>query len=137
MTYTMKQVSEKTHLTPHTLRFYEKEGLLPFVGRTSSGIRRYSDSDLEWLSVICCLKGTGMSVKQIHEYIELCIQGDDTLEQRRQIFINQRQCVLQQIEDLKKHLEKVDYKIAIYDQAIEELKTGKKRTAGCAAGSNG
>jgi len=132
MTYTMKQVSEKTNLTPHTLRFYEKEGLLPFVGRTGSGVRRYTDSDLEWLSIICCLKGTGMSVKQIHEYIELCIQGDETLEQRRQIFINQRKCVLQQIEDLKKHLEKVDYKISIYDQAIEERETGKKRTIKCA-----
>nr|WP_319488837.1 MerR family transcriptional regulator [uncultured Caproiciproducens sp.] len=117
MEYSITQAAEKMNLTAHTLRYYEKEGLLPFVERTESGIRIFTDSDLEWLSLICCLKGTGMSIKKIKEYIDLCLEGDRTLEDRRQIFIKQRESVLQQIQEMQKHLAKVNYKIQFYDQA--------------------
>ena len=117
MGYTISQAAEKMNLTAHTLRYYEKEGLLPFVERTESGIRFFKDSDLEWLSVICCLKGTGMSIKKIKEYIDLSLEGDSTLEERRQIFIRQRESVLEQIGEMQKHLAKLDYKIQFYDQA--------------------
>ncbi len=117
MEYTISQAAEKMHLTAHTLRYYDKEGLLPFVTRTDGGIRHFTDSDVEWLSVICCLKGTGMPVKKIKEYIDLCMQGDETLEARRQIFIKQREEVLNKINQLTRYLEKVDYKIKHYDEA--------------------
>ncbi len=117
MGYTIKQAAEKMSLTAHTLRYYEKEGLLPFVERTENGIRVFTDSDLERLSVICCLKGTGMPIKKIKEYIDLSLEGEATLEERRQIFIRQRESVLEQIQELQKHLAKVNYKIQFYDQA--------------------
>ncbi len=117
MGYTISQAAEKMNLTAHTLRYYEKEGLMPFVERTESGIRIFKDYDLEWLSVICCLKGTGMSIKKIKEYIDLSLEGDSTLEERRQIFIRQRESVLAQIREMQKHLTKLDYKIQFYDQA--------------------
>jgi DNA-binding transcriptional MerR regulator len=117
MNYTITQVAEKMNLTAYTLRYYEKEGLLPFVERTESGIRRFTDSDLDWLSLICCLKGTGMSVKNIREYIDLYMRGDETLHERMQIFIEQRENVLKQIKELEKHLAKVDGKIKFYEKA--------------------
>ena len=125
MNYTITQVAEKMNLTAYTLRYYEKEGLLPFVERTESGIRRFTDSDLEWLSLICCLKGTGMSVKHIKEYIDLSMQGDETLQQRLQIFIKQRENVLMQIEELQKHLAKVNCKIKCYSEACAACATAK------------
>ncbi|MBW7572238.1 MerR family transcriptional regulator [Caproiciproducens faecalis] len=128
MGYTIKQAAEKMNLTAHTLRYYEKEGLLPLVGRKDNGIRIFTDSDLEWLSVICCLKGTGMPIKQIKEYIDLSLEGDSTLEERRQIFIRQRESVLEQIQQLQKHLEKVNHKIEFYDCACAHLSKKELRT---------
>lgn len=82
MGYTVKQASAKTNLAAHVLRYYEKEGLLPRVRRSKSGIRHYSEDDLEWLGLICCLKNTGMSIKQIKEFVDLSIVGDSTLKER-------------------------------------------------------
>ena len=127
MSYTITQVAEKMNLTAYTLRYYEKEGLLPFVKRTESGIRRFTDSDLDWLSLICCLKGTGMSVKHIKEYIDLSMQGDETLQQRLQIFIKQRENVLMQIEELQKHLAKVNCKIKCYSEACDACTASKEQ----------
>ena len=75
MYYSIKQVSEKKNIASHTLRYYDKEGLLPFVERSKSGIRKFSDSDLEWLDLICCLKSTGMTIKQIKEFVKLNYTG--------------------------------------------------------------
>jgi DNA-binding transcriptional MerR regulator len=75
MGYTIKQVSERTCLSPHVLRYYEKEGLLSPIERSGSGIRHYSEDDLEWLGLICCLKNTGMSLKQIKTFVDWCAAG--------------------------------------------------------------
>jgi DNA-binding transcriptional MerR regulator len=115
MGYSITEVAEKTNLTPHTLRYYEKEGLLPFVDRSDTGNRDFKDKDMEWLELICCLKNTGMSIKQIKEVITLCLKGDDTLEIRREIFIRHREEVLSQIEELHKNLDKINCKINYYD----------------------
>lgn len=115
MGYSIAEVAEKTNLTPHTLRYYEKEGLLPFVDRSDTGNRDFKDKDMEWLELICCLKNTGMSIKQIKEVITLCLKGDDTLEIRREIFIRHREEVLSQIEELHKNLDKINCKINYYD----------------------
>ena len=69
MGYSIGQVAKKTGLTAHTLRYYEKEGLLPFVQKSGSGLRVFSDNDLDWLAMIECLKETGMSLKGIKQYI--------------------------------------------------------------------
>ncbi|AFQ42468.1 MerR family transcriptional regulator [Desulfosporosinus meridiei] len=115
MSYTISQVAEKFDLTAHTIRYYDKEGLLPFVERSKSGSREFSDSDLEWLKLICCLKNTGMPLKQIKQYIEWCLQGDETLEIRRQLFLDHRKEVLKQMADLRENLKIIDFKLKIYD----------------------
>ncbi|MDR0600815.1 MAG: MerR family transcriptional regulator [Treponema sp.] len=111
MTFTIKQVSEKTSLPPHVLRYYENEGLLPGVQRSRNGMRRYSENDLEWLGLICCLKNTGMSIKQIRSFVELSLEGDRSLKSRCELLREHKKNVEAQIEEMKKHLAKVTCKL--------------------------
>ena len=119
MYYSIGQVAAKTGLTVHTLRYYEKEGLLPFVHKSSSGLRMFSDDDLGWLSLIECLKETGMSLKGIKQYIDWFREGDSTLPQRLKMFKQQQLKVLAQIEQFQKYLQKIDYKVRLYEEAVK------------------
>jgi DNA-binding transcriptional MerR regulator len=125
--YTIKQVAEKTALAPHVLRYYEREGLLPSVGRSRSGIRRYSENDLEWLGLICCLKNTGMSIKQIKNFVELSEDGDKTLKQRCELLGEHKKNVEAQIQEMHKHLQKVTCKI---EKFTKQYKAYTARTKG-------
>ncbi|EGD48277.1 transcriptional regulator, MerR family [Ruminiclostridium papyrosolvens DSM 2782] len=120
MDYSIKQVSEKTNLKAHVLRYYEREGLLPNVSRSESGIRRYSQEDLEWLGLICCLKNTGMSIKQIREFVSLSTQGNETLKQRCEMLMEHKKTVESQIEEMHNHLKKVTHKIQYFTSQYEE-----------------
>jgi DNA-binding transcriptional MerR regulator len=119
MVFTIKEVSEKTNLPPHVLRYYESEGLLPSVGRSRSGIRRYTENDLESLALICCLKNTGMSIKQIKNFVELSMQGDNTLLQRCELLKAHKKAVENQLIEMQKHLEKVTCKIDYFTRQYE------------------
>lgn len=117
MGYTIGQVAKKMGLTAHTLRYYDKEGLLPFVNKSSSGLRVFSDNDLEWLVIIECLKGTGMQLKNIKQYIDWCIEGNSTIEKRLEMFKQQKEHLLAQMAELKQFMEKIEFKIAYYEDA--------------------
>lgn len=119
MEYSIHQVSEKMQLRPTVLRFYEKEGLLPSVRRSRSGIRRYDSEDLEWIGLIVCLKNTGMSIKQIKEFVDLSAQGDGTLKERCEMLHEHKKNVEAQIEEMHRHLEKVACKIDCYSRQYE------------------
>ncbi|MFH1524859.1 MAG: MerR family transcriptional regulator [Chloroflexota bacterium] len=119
MAYTIKEVSNKVNLTAYTLRYYEKEGLLPNIRRNKQGIRLFGDEDLEWISLICCLRDTGMPVSEIKRYVDLCMQGDETIQSRRQIILNQKKFIEHQIEEMNVHLEKVNNKLKYYDTLVE------------------
>lgn len=118
MGYSIGQVAKKMGLTAHTLRYYEKEGLLPFVQKTASGLRVFSDNDIGWLVMIECLKGTGMSLKGVKQYIDWYIEGDSTLQKRLDMFKQQKIKLEEQMAQLQKHLEKIDFKIAFYTEAV-------------------
>lgn len=120
MGYTVKMVAEKTGLSPHVLRYYEKEGLLPHIQRTQSGIRQYTDADLEWLGLICCLKNTGMSIKQIRDFVNLSTQGPQTLKARCTMLLAHKKEVEEHIEETNRHLERVSHKIAYFTKQYEE-----------------
>ena len=120
MDYSIKKVSEQTNLKPHVLRYYEKEGLLPFVSRSESGILRYSEYDLEWIGLICCLKNTGMSIKQIKDFVILSLQGNETLKQRCDLLIEHKRNVEEQIQEMKTHLQKVAWKISYFTDQYEK-----------------
>lgn len=122
MSYTIGQVAEKMGVTTHTLRYYEKEGLLPFVERTESGIRSFKDSDVECLHIIECLKATGMPIKDIKVFIDWCAEGDSTLQQRYEMFLERRKEVLQQMADLQRTLATIEYKCQYYKDALDALK---------------
>ncbi|WP_027084472.1 MerR family transcriptional regulator [Cohnella panacarvi] len=113
--YTINEVARICDLSAHTLRFYDKEGLLPFVSRTPSGIRSFSERDLELIKLICCLKNTGMPIKEIKRYIDMVMKGAETVDERRQMMVDHRKEVLRQIDELKKNVNLIDLKIAFYD----------------------
>lgn len=119
MSYTIAQAAKKCGLSAHTLRYYEKEGLMPFVDRAPSGIRAFKDDDFEWLRIITCLKKTGMPVKQIRQFIDWCLEGDATLKQRLRLFVEQKESVQNQIEQLNRYMEMLDYKIWYYETAVK------------------
>lgn len=118
MRYSIGQVAKISGLTAHTLRFYEKEGLLPFVQKTSSGLRVFSDNDIGWLEMIECLKGVGMPLKDIKQYIDWFREGDATLLQRLKMFEQQRERLEVQIAQLQKYMNKINYKISLYAEAV-------------------
>jgi DNA-binding transcriptional MerR regulator len=128
--FTIKQVSEKTALPPQVLRYYENEGLLPSVGRSLNGVRRYSEHDLEWIGLICCLKNTGMSIKQIRNFVELSLEGDETLQQRCEMLREHKKIVENQIEEMQKHLQKVTHKIDYFFRQYENYKLIREQPAG-------
>ncbi|MCM3626948.1 MerR family transcriptional regulator [Paenibacillus glycanilyticus] len=115
MNYTINEVATKFGLSAHTLRYYDKEGLLPFVSRNKSGIRIFTEMDLEWVSLICCLKETGMPIKEIKQYSDWCKQGTATVDVRKKMLADHRMEVLKQIEDLNKNLKQIDKKLDWYE----------------------
>ncbi len=117
MRYSIGQVAQKMGLTAHTLRYYDKEGLLPFVKKNSSGLRMFSDEDIDWLVVIECLKGTGMQLKDIKQYIDWCQEGDATICRRLEMFKRQKAKLEEQQRQLQQYMEKINYKIAYYTEA--------------------
>lgn len=119
MRYTIGQVAKKLGLTAHTLRYYDKEGLLPFVKKGSSGARVFEDDDIDWLLILDCLKGTGMQLKDIKKYMDLCQIGDSTLQERLQMFKTQKIKIEEQMKQLNQYMEKIDFKIAYYKEAVK------------------
>jgi DNA-binding transcriptional MerR regulator len=113
--YSINDVANICDLSVYTLRFYDKEGLLPFVTRNNIGNRQFSENDLEMIKLICCLKNSGMQVKDIKRYIDLFMEGDNTVSLRKQMMVDHRKSILKQINDLKKQLSIVELKIAFYD----------------------
>ena len=109
--YSIQQVADLSNTSSHTLRYYERIGLIFDVNRASSGHRRYSDSDLEWISFLKQLKRTGMPLEQIKKFAELRRQGDVTARQRRKMLEVQREATKQQIQTLTDCLKMIDYKI--------------------------
>ena len=117
MVYTVGKMAKLLGVTASTLRYYDKEGLLPFVERSSGGIRMFRESDIEWLRVIGCMKKAGMSIKDIRQYIELALKGDDTIELRLMMFQHQKQVLQQKLEEMQHTMDMVEYKCWYYETA--------------------
>lgn len=118
-TYSISEVANELNLTVYTLRYYDKEGLMPFVGRTPSGIRVFKDSDIEALKVIECLKSTGMPIKEIKNFIDWCSEGDLSLQQRHDMFLERKAVVEAQLEELHKTMELINHKCTYYKTALD------------------
>ncbi|MBT2722617.1 MerR family transcriptional regulator [Bacillus sp. ISL-46] len=118
-TYSISEVAKELNLTVYTLRYYDKEGLIPFVERTPSGTRVFKESDIDALKVIECLKATGMPIKEIKTFIHWCSDGDSTLKQRYDMFLDRKAHVEAQMEELKKTMEVIEHKCLYYKTALD------------------
>ena len=114
----ISEVSERYDISPDTLRYYERVGLIPTVNRSQSGIRDYNQTDVEWVDFIKCMRSAGLPIEVLTEYIELVQQGDHTNEARKQILINQRDELIRKIEEMQKTLDLLNYKIKVYENAM-------------------
>ena len=83
MEYLIKEVSDKLNISVYTLRYYDKEGLTPFVKKDNKGIRRYTEEDIEWIKMLISLREIDMPISNIRKYINLYVKGDETIEERR------------------------------------------------------
>ena len=119
MHYTIGEVAKIIGVAPSALRYYDKEGLLPFVERSESGIRMFKESDLEWLSVIECLKKTGMPIREIGQFVDWCMEGDSTIGKRMELIRQQKAAVEKQMEQLKSTMDTLNYKLWYYEKANE------------------
>lgn len=117
--YTIGQVSKISGLPISTLRYYDRQGLFPGLGRTS-GIRRFSDRDLEALRIIECLKRSGLELKDIKQFMDWCAEGAATYSQRKALFEKQRETVEAEIAHLGKVLDMLRFKCWYYEQAIQD-----------------
>jgi DNA-binding transcriptional MerR regulator len=120
MTYSIGEVSEILNISISTLRYYDKEGLLPLVNRTLGNIRIFDETDIECLKMIECLKTTGMQLKDIKLFFEWCDEGDSTIEKRYNLFIEQKEKTERQIAQLQHALNLINYKCEYYQIAKEK-----------------
>lgn len=127
MLYTVGEMAKKLGVAPSTLRYYDQEGLLPFVERSSGGIRVFKGSDYEWLQVIGCLKKTGMQLRDIKSFIEMAMQGDETIEPRLALITKQKAEVQAQIAELEETLRTLEFKEWYYTTAKESGSTSVPR----------
>jgi len=119
-TYSIAEIAERTGLTAHTLRYYERDGLmLGRVGRSASGHRRYTDQNLTWIDLVTCLRATGMPIRDIKRYAELVRAGDGSEPERLALLRDHRQLVLDQLAEVQNHLGAIDRKIGIYVDRLE------------------
>jgi DNA-binding transcriptional MerR regulator len=116
---TISEVAERTGLTRHTLRYYERDGLMLGVGRADSGHRRYSERDLGWIELITKLRATGMPIREVRRYAELVRGGDGNEDERLALLRAHRERVLAQLDTMTAYLAAIDVKIGYYASAID------------------
>lgn len=116
---TMKEVCEKYHISPDTLRYYEKVGAIPPVNRTKKGIRDYTAQDIGCVENALCMRNAGVPVEMVAKYMKLCQQGDETFIARRDLLKEVRCQIRKQIEKYERELERLEYKIERYEAAVE------------------
>ena len=125
--YSIQDVSNKTGLSTHTLRYYEKEGLISDVERSQGGFRQYTDEDLERLGLIRCLKNTGMSIQEIARFVQLTHEGDHTLEERVELLREHRERVLERMAEMQEHLDKVTWKLNFFTEKLKAYQAEQKK----------
>lgn len=114
MSMQISQLANETGLSIHTIRYYEKEGIFPPVKRSESGIRIYDSDDIEWIKFACRLRETGMSIAEMKKFAQLVIQGDESKNERIILLRQQNMRVKDQIEQLTRCMELINYKIDLY-----------------------
>ena len=113
---TIAEVSKKYNLTQDTIRYYEKEGLIPTVPRTESGIRNFDEESCNWIEFIKCMRNAGLEIEVLKEYVKLFREGKSTVAKRKELLEKQREKLLQKQRNISETLERLNYKINLYDE---------------------
>lgn len=121
------EVSKKFNLSPDTLRYYERIGLIPNVNRNKRGIRDYTDEDCRWVEFIKCMRSAGLPIESLIKYVSLFQQGDQTIYERQALLVDQRNILLTRIEEMSKTLERLNGKISRYEQTVLQKEKNLKR----------
>ena len=114
----ISEVSEQYDISTDTLRYYERIGLIPPVNRSDGGIRDYNELDLRRVDFIKCMRSAGLPVEVLTHYMELVQQGDETIEARKKILIEQRDLLAAKMEEMQKTLDRLNYKVDVYEKAL-------------------
>ena len=115
---TIAEVSRKYEISADTLRYYERIGLIPPVPRTKSGLRDYDEESCGWVELMKCMRAAGVQIEALIEYVALVQQGDDTIDARKALLIEQREQLLARMEDMQKSLDRLNMKIERYEQGL-------------------
>lgn len=115
---TIAEVSKQYGLSADTLRYYERIGLIPPVPRNKSGIRDYDETSCQWIELMKCMRSAGVQIEALIEYVALFAQGDETIEARKALLIEQRDQLVQRMEEMQKSLDRLNYKIQRYEQGL-------------------
>ena len=115
---TISEVSQKYGLPADTLRYYEKVGLIPPVNRKESGVRDYTETDCGWVEFIKCMRGAGLSIETLIEYVSLFRRGNRTVQKRKQLLIKERDALQQRVEQMQQTLNRLNHKIEVYEEKL-------------------
>lgn len=116
---TISQVSKRCNISPDTLRYYEKEGLISVVNRTAGGVRDYTEQDCRQIEFVKCMRSAGLSIEVLKKYFELFKRGKRTLKARRDLLATERKALQERFAELQNTLKRLDYKISVYDKALK------------------
>lgn len=116
--YTMMQVCRELDMTYQTLKYYCNEGLIPNVKRDSNNRRIFDEKDVKWIKDLTCLKKCGLSILEMREYLELCLQGESTIMQRKEMLAKKREALLVSIKELEDSVDYIDWKQNFYDEVL-------------------
>ena len=118
MLYTMMQVCKETGMTYQALKFYCNEGLIPHVKRDKNNRRVFDERDVAWIQSLTCLKKCGMSIQEMKEYLELCLQGEATIPQRKEMLARKQEALRETVQELQNSIAYIDWKQNFYDEVL-------------------
>lgn len=116
--YTMKETCEKTGLSYETLKFYCNQGLVPNVKRDKNNRRTFDDKDVAWINSLNCLKNCGMSISEMKQYIDLCLVGESSIPERKEILALKREALVAQLQQVQDCIDYIDWKQGFYDDVL-------------------
>ena len=117
--YTVKEVAQIMKISAHTVRYYDNEGLIPFVSRTQSNARMFSEYDLSWIRTVHCLRATNLSINDIKKYIDLCLKGNKTIPQRAKIIFDQEKNLKEHLKQLQEQMKVLQIKKKYYTDLLK------------------
>ena len=124
---TISEVSKKYEISTDTLRYYERIGLIPKVGKNKSGNRDFTETDCNWVEFIKCMRGAGISIESLIDYVKLFQEGDSTIKARKQILVEEYEILSEKIKNLQEVQERLKLKIEFYNKNILECEERLKK----------